>query len=259
MAKNSPFSNPAFQQKQSSGAGFNLVPQSNNFQSVFDVKPLDEVDVTTIENLLIENSHPDSMSAVQVKQDIDSLKALTAEIKAIGRQGILLMGERVSKARDMLKSYHQGTFTRWLSTTFGSRKTGYNLLTYYDFYSSLSNQELKEKFRKIPQKAAYILASRKGDMKKKEEIVLNYSDQKPIKLISLIHENLPADEEDRRSPKDRELKQLAKLTEALQALLYTTKQFTRQSRVLLEELKVTIDAVLDAPEIKNRKENKRDV
>jgi hypothetical protein len=153
----------------------------------------------------------------------------------------------------MLKSYHQGTFTKWLLTAFGSRKSGYNMLTYYDFYSALPNQELKEKFRKIPQKAAYILASRKGDMKKKEEIVLNYSDQKPIKLISLIHEELPTDEEDKRRPKDHDVTQIHKLAETLQTLLHKKRQYSQESRILLSELKATLTAILDIPEPKQGK------
>lgn len=167
MAKNSPFSNPAFKQKSSPSASFNLVPKTTNFNSVFDVKPLEHAEAVLIENLLIEGSSPENMSLDQVRKDIDLLKVLTAEIKAIGKQALLLMGERICKAREILKSYHNGTFTKWLDSAFGSKKTGYNMLTYYDFYSALPNQDLKEKFRKFPQKIAYILASRQGDMKKR--------------------------------------------------------------------------------------------
>ena len=204
-----------------------------------------------IETLLIEGSNPDSHTESQVHNDISNLKSITAEIKAIGRQGILLMGERISQARELLKSYHNGTFTKWLDSTFGSQKTGYNLLTYYDFYSALPEPALKDKFRKLPQKVAYILASRKGDMKKKEEIVRDYDVQKPKDLLSIIQEKLPVKPNDKRTLKDGNLTRILKLKDELKMLVQRKKHLSHEGTLILEELRDMINTILTTPQQKN--------
>ena len=116
---------------------------------------------------------------------------MTSEIKAINKQGALLIGERVYKAHEILKSYVDGTFVKWIDATFDSRRTGYNMLSYYELYLSLPNHA-KENFKKMPQKAAYMLASRGGDINKKAEIISGYHDLKASDLILLIDEQMPS-------------------------------------------------------------------
>ena len=253
MAKNHQFSNPALKQKSTANTNFNLVHKTTNFNSIFDVQPLEQAEATVIETLLIESSNPDSHTESQVHKDISDLKSITAEIRAIGRQGILLMGERISKARELLKSYHNGTFTKWLDATFGSQKTGYNLLTYYDFYSALPEPSLKEKFRKLPQKVAYILASRKGDMKKKEEIVRCIGEQKPNDLLSLIQEKLPIKPNDKRSLKDGSLNRILKLKNELKMILHRKNHLSHEKTLVLVELRDMIENILSASQPKNER------
>jgi hypothetical protein len=194
----SKFSNPAF---NSVASGFNLVPAINSFSSIFGPIQLDEKDSQTIEQLL--NECPVSES--QTEKDIVEMKRLTAEIKSIGRQGLVLIGERVYKAREILKPYGDGSFTQWLIDTFQSRRTGYNYLAYYEFYQELPNQELKEGFKRLPQKSAYKLASRKGNFELKYKIVRDCH-HLPIDEIDAIIENmLPVDIGDQRRRKQPQL------------------------------------------------------
>lgn len=170
---------------------FNLFSRNDPVQSFFGVKPLDASEANAIEKLLIENLQPNIMTEKQVNDDVDQLKTLTSEIKTINKQGALLIGERVFKAREILKSYVDGTFVKWIDGTFDSRRTAYNMLSYYELYLSLPNQ-MQEDFKKMPQKAAYMLASREGNIEKKAEIINAYHHLKANELMCLIDEQIPS-------------------------------------------------------------------
>jgi len=175
-----------------------IATQSNTFNSVFDPKPLDELEQRSIEKLLVEGYRPGFIKEEKVEEDIRKLKSLTAEIKAIGRQGIVLMGERVHKAREMLKLYQDGTFTKWLDSTFGTRKTGYNALSYFELYKSLPDEETRRNLKKLPLRAAYVLASRQGDATKKLEILRGLHNKSHGELLTIIQDLFPLDKGDKR-------------------------------------------------------------
>lgn len=139
MSKSSLFENKALQQV---GVGFNLVTNTNSFNALFATKPLEQSEAEQIEKILTDNFQEGFIEKDQVQQDVLQLKQITAEIKAIGKQGTILMGERVHRARELLKSYKDGAFTKWLESAFGTRKTGYNVLAYYEFYNFGILQEL---------------------------------------------------------------------------------------------------------------------
>lgn len=199
MAKNALFSNPAFQAtSEAKLTEFHLAPEVNTFNSVFDPKPLEKEEEQGIENLLLENFLPGKTPETQVETDLTLLKKLTGEIKAIVKQGVVLTGERVYKARELLKPYRDGTFAKWTEITFGSRRTAYNMLAYYELYSSIPDHVSKEKFSKLPQKAAYLLASKDADINEKIEIIDNYYDSNANELISLIQDKFPSEKPDGR-------------------------------------------------------------
>jgi len=125
--------------------------------------------------------------------------AITSEVKAITNQAVILHGERIKKAQDILKRYKDGAFTAWLFSTYGNRQTPYNFLQYYEFYSLLP-QALHSKLDQMPRQAVYSLASRSGSLEKKETIVKNYHGQPKQELLSLIRLEFPLDEEDKRLP-----------------------------------------------------------
>jgi hypothetical protein len=197
MPKSSVIENKAFE-STTSNIGFNLVPQTNTFNSVFDTKPLDLDDASRLEKLLRDALNPGSRTHQQVSEDLISLKQITAEIKAIGKQGTILMGERVHRARELLKPYRDGTFSKWLESAFGTRRTGYNVLAYYELYAALTQESHREYFKKLQQRTAYLLASRVGAIETKIEIINDYHDRTHDELAILIRKKLPTDSSDKR-------------------------------------------------------------
>lgn len=99
--------------------------------------------------------------------DLQQLCHLSAQVKQIHHQAVLLHGERIKKARELLKSYREGAFSAWLLLTYGNRQTPYNFLVYYEFFSILPDP-LKLELGKMPRQAVYTLASREGDLEKKK-------------------------------------------------------------------------------------------
>jgi hypothetical protein len=125
-------SNPAFLENNEPSIGFNLAPIVNNFTSIFDTKPLDIEEKNCIEHLLLNNVGED-LEQGQVATDVFKVQTMTAEIKAIQKQSIILIGERIAHVRTILRFYRDGTFTLWMKETFKSKQTGYNILSYYEF------------------------------------------------------------------------------------------------------------------------------
>jgi Uncharacterised protein family (UPF0137) len=198
MAQGNLFENKAFQSSTPSGVGFNLISQVNSFSSVFDTKPLERSEATQIEKLLVDGFQPGTIAEDQVPSDVDSLKQITAEIKAIGKQGVVLTGERVQRARELLKPYKDGTFTKWLESAFGTRKTGYNALAYFELYTALPHGDLRDGFKKLQQRTAYILASRDGPIEVKIEILKERHNKGHTELVDLIQKKLPIAAQDKR-------------------------------------------------------------
>lgn len=178
-----------------------LVERANNgdlssFAGVFRIAALDEKEKSDLENLL-KNYRLNE--AYDVDIDFKALSAITSEVKAITNQAVILHGERIKKAQEILKKYRDGAFTAWLFTTYGNRQTPYNFLQYYEFYTAMP-QMLHIKLDQMPRQVIYSLASRKGTLEKKEEIVRNYNGQAKQELLQLIRLEFPLDEEDKRHP-----------------------------------------------------------
>lgn len=245
MSKPSVFENKAFQKSAPGGIGFNLIPQTNSFNSVFDTKPLDPLEAMRIEQLLAEGVQPGSQAKTQLYTDAVNLKQITAEIRAIGKQGIVLMGERVHRARELLKPYKDGTFTRWLEAAFGTRKTGYNVLSYYELYKALPNDNVRERFKKLQQRTAYILASREGELAIKTEIISEYHNRKHNELIVLIQERLPIAVNDRRVRKPSARSLLAHLRVAAENLRDSHALLNAEDKRELARVKKIITALAD--------------
>ena len=246
MSKSSIFDdNEALKNPNQGGVGFNLVSQVNSFHAVFDTKPLDAKEANEIERLLVDNFQPGQADEEQVEKDVEQLKLITSEIKAIGKQGTILMGERVHKARELLKTYKDGTFTKWLESTFGTRKTGYNMLAYYDLYTALPHDDLRESLKKLPQRTAYILASRHGDIDTKAEIINEYHDRTHDELVILIQEKLPVALGDKRKAKSSNERLISAMKEAAQKLQKRKTALTEDDRNGLATLAQMIGALIN--------------
>jgi uncharacterized protein (DUF433 family) len=168
----------------------------SSFSGVFRVAELNEKEKADIESIL----RTFRLNEAQLyDDDFKALMTITSEVKAITNQAVILHGERIKRAQDILKNYREGAFTAWLFSTYGNRQTPYNFLQYYEFYTILP-QALHPKLDQMPRQAVYTLASRAGDFEKKEQIVKNYTGQPKDELLKLIRFEFPLQEEDKRQP-----------------------------------------------------------
>lgn len=170
----------------------------NGFRSLFEIDQLGLDESSLIENLLV--NHANARDPLQVSTDLERLKQVTAEVKAIHKQGVLLLGERIEQAREILQYYGDGKvpFTVWLDHAFGSRKTAYNILAYCALYRTLQTAELQKIYKNLPLRAAYALASRGGEIGKKHRLLKELGTEKKGRLMDRIRIELPIDEGDKR-------------------------------------------------------------
>lgn len=228
MSKKTKFANPALKKSKAAKEEveqFNLAVNVNSFNAVFDLQKLDEKEEAHLEEILENNWIPDNLSETESKQTLAKLKSITSEIKSISRQGAFLVGERVTQAREMLKPYRDGTFTLWLESTFGSRRSGYNMLMYYELFTSLPDEDLRRKYKIMPQRAAYSLANRRGDLQKKMEIIDKYFGLKSNELISIVQKEFS--NRDGRSKKGV-LSLINRLLESIDQLVKRKKELTKE-------------------------------
>jgi len=173
------------------------------FTGIFSVSDLNESEKDCLEFILKEFSKDDGKET-HLKSDLTALISITSEVKAINNQAAILHGERIKKAQTILTKYRDGAFTAWLFAAYGNRQTPYNFLQYYEFYESMP-KTLRPQIESMPRQAIYTLASRDGDLSKKQEIVEGYKGQTKQELLGIIREQFPLDLRDKRRQNGGEL------------------------------------------------------
>lgn len=202
MSKFNDLLNLRFKQKASKQPKMTaLVERANNgdlssFSGVFRVTALSEKEKADLESILKNFRQSDFYD---VDLDLTALTTITSEVKAITNQAVILHGERIKRAQEILKKYRDGAFTAWLYATYGNRQTPYNFLQYYEFYT-LMPQSLHQKMDQMPRQVIYSLASRDGELERKENIIKNYNGQPKQELLNLIRIEFPLNEDDKRHP-----------------------------------------------------------
>jgi len=221
-----------------------LVERSSNgnlssFSGVFRVAPLNDNEKENLITLLTEYKNDDQ----EINDDLFQLSALTAEVKAINNQAIILHGERIKRAQNILKSYRDGAFSAWLIATYGNRQTPYNFLQYFELHSALP-ERLLPKLDVMPRQAVYSLASREGHQEKKELIIDRYNGEPKQELLKLIRETFPLADTDRRAQDlgDVAISQIRRVHAQLISTAFnpTQKQKTQLLQIL-KELKSLIE------------------
>ncbi|MBM3191742.1 MAG: hypothetical protein FJZ63_03695, partial [Chlamydiae bacterium] len=156
------------------------------------------------------------------------------EVKAINNQAIILHGERIKKAQNILKSYKDGAFSSWLITVYGNRSTPYNFLQYYEFYISLSKM-LQKHIDLMPKQAIYTLATRQGPLEDKEKFILGYQGQTKSQLLAEIRRLFPLDEKDLRKENypAKVLRETKKLLELFSAPMFKPSQDEAEEIIVL--------------------------
>lgn len=198
---------------QKSQTGKSLAPPMpgviNAFNSLFSVQDLSEQEQLAIESLLQSGLETDVRS-LDLVSDAHEVKRLTQELRAIRRQELVLIGERVAAARDVFRKYKDRSFREWMQLTFGSFKTGYNYLAFYDLYLAVPD-DIKIHLKDMPAKAVYVLASHKAPLEKKIEVVKNHSRDTAGSAIAAIRETLGTSRKvSRKEANDRILSALEK-------------------------------------------------
>ena len=173
---------------EKSSAG-NLAAFSGVFQ-VDDISAKERADLRDILEKYIETTS-------DTAEDLQQLSQITSEVKAINNQAAILHGERIKRAQTLLKRYKEGAFTAWLLATYGNRQTPYNFLQYFEFHAKIP-KALHSKMEEMPRQAVYTLASREGELEKKEEIVRNYRGETKQEMITQIRTAFPLKEKDGR-------------------------------------------------------------
>ncbi|MEF9496863.1 pGP6-D family virulence protein [Chlamydia sp. 04-14] len=163
------------------------------FLSRFSDVKLSQKEEERFRQLLENYTFEDQIS----EEDFKNLCNLSAQIKQIHHQAVLLHGERIKKVRDLLKTYREGAFSAWLLITYGNRQTPYNFLVYYELFSTLP-EPLKIEAEKMPRQVIYTLASRQGPQEKKEAIIRNYRGESKGELLDIIRREFPLISTDRR-------------------------------------------------------------
>lgn len=164
-----------------------------SFSGIFGMGELNASEKEWLEEILTSYS----IDNRDVTHDLQSLISITSEVKAINNQAAILHGERIKRAQSIFKKYQEGAFSAWLVATYGNRQTPYNFLQYYEFYEAMP-KTLRPQIESMPRQAVYTLASREGNLSKKQSIVEKYSGQTKQELISLIREAFPLAIEDKR-------------------------------------------------------------
>ncbi len=222
-----------------------LVERSNkgelsSFSGVFRVAALSANETAVLDTLLRDFRLTDTY---EVEEDLQVLSSITSEVKAIANQAVILHGERIKKAQELLKKYKDGAFTAWLFAIYGNRQTPYNFLQYYEFYTTLPSA-LHSKLDQMPRQVVYSLASRAGAYEKKEQIVRNYTGQPKQELLHLIRLEFPLAEDDKRLPhfSAHAVQFLKKAREMLKnPLCFVSDEEKKQLRHLVAQLQVLID------------------
>lgn len=189
----------------------------SGFKGMFGDAKLSTQEETRLQQILDNYYEPGSIEAEQLSEDFLALSKITSEVKAISNQSILLHGERIKRAQDLLKNYQDGAFTEWLLATYGNRQTPYSMLQYYEFYHSLPAQE-RLLIEGMPKKAAYTLAARDGSLDSKLDILRSYRGENQKELILLIQERFPRPVHDRRRKSSNEsaIQEIGKLVDRLE-------------------------------------------
>ena len=208
------------------------------FRSVFAIQELDQTESLEIQEILEVSG---DRAPEDVQRDFTLLKNITAEIKSIQKQSILLIGERIFQARNILKLYGDGstTFTKWVDVAFSSRRTAYNSIAYFEFYQVLPNDLLRQRLKLMSHKAVYMLASRGGDLKEKIHIIEECYHLKQDEIIPIIQKTFPVQESEKRRQSALEA-DLQELERALGRVLERREHLNEKHRQRISTIQTMI-------------------
>jgi hypothetical protein len=196
---------------------------------------LSDQEKTSIQKILFDDYMPEIISEDLVSQHVEQLTDITKQIKCISAQSVLLHGERIKQAQDLLSNYREGVFTKWLMNTYGNRQTPYSMLRYYEFYQS-SPKEYRSIIESAPKKCVYLLASREGDHNKKLQLIKEHGKSTQSDLLELIQTTFPTQESDRRKPLN---------ASTIESISRLCNKLENRSKYISEEDRMKIKKLID--------------
>ena len=211
-----------------------VVPH-NSFRAMFDPHELEETEINNLK-LIFEESATESAFEEEIDKDFSQLVQITSELKAIQKQAVILVGERICSVREIFKR-HGGDgigFTSWLGLAFNARKTAYNAMAYYELYSILPSEELKSKMKQMPVKVSYVLASRNAPEKLKFSIIDSYQGEKQREMLDRIEEFMPI-QGDKRSLRTLGEKAVDDLERIIDTLMRRKKHIHTNEKMRIDE------------------------
>jgi hypothetical protein len=115
-------------------------------------------------------------------------------------EGPLEIGKRLSIVRERYTAKKEkGAFHSWIQQNHSSIKSAYNSMAYYAFYSQLKTKKQQTLFLSLPQKVAFILASRSHAFKMKCYVLEQTETLAKNELTPFIRKKLPIDTKDKRA------------------------------------------------------------
>ena len=210
----------------------------SSFAGVFGVTDLETHEKEGLQKLLLKFAPEEK----NIQDDLKLLITVTSEVKAINNQAVILHGERIKTAQQILKKYREGAFTEWLITTYGNRQSPYNFLQYYEFYTSMP-QTLRPLIEMMPKQAIYTLASREGPIEQKQHIIQSFRGETKKELLTLIRDTFPLNEGDKRKQNQVETL-LGTLTKTHQTLLQEQKRLKSSEKKEILEILQSMELLL---------------
>lgn len=210
----------------------------SSFTGVFRVGHLSPKEQEMLQALLDQYKN----ESQEIQADLKALADITAEVKAINNQAIILHGERIKKAQTLLKNYRDGAFSAWLLAAYGNRQTPYNFLQYYELYCALP-EALKPRLDEMPRQATYSLASRNAPIEQKQEIIASYHGQPKQELLELIRNTFPLADKDQRAhdPAEMSIVSLRRIRRNLSSHAFRATEAQKQMLLrLLDDMKALL-------------------
>lgn len=167
----------------------------SSFSGVFEINEITGNERTELERILIDHNENNR----NVVEDLETLMGITSESKAINNQAVMLHGERIKRAHDLLMNYREGAFSSWMIGTYGNRQTPYNFMQYYLFYNEL-DEEMQEEVDEMPKQVIYTLSTRKAEKDEKIQFIKENKGETKNTLLDLIRHKFPLSDADKRTP-----------------------------------------------------------
>jgi hypothetical protein len=186
---------------------------NNPLKQIFKIKDLKPKEIQDIEILLKENST--KINNFEFQNDFRNISRITTEIRGVNRMHSIFLGGKIIEARNILEKYGDKTFSKWLELTFGNRRTPYDYIYQYEFFSALSEQ-YQEIALQMPRSILSIVCKKKLPFEEKLELVANYRGEKKHELVKLIKDKFSNKEMATSIPKESSNKEKQSLLKSLE-------------------------------------------